>query len=71
MGKDVLEVPGHERDGFLQLKKPVDGSGSKGNYLVKLLITPVGPQLFHAVDRVGTMQFTMADQPAAWAAMQK
>lgn len=71
VGKDVLEVPGHERYGFLELKKPADGSWSKGNYLVKLFITPLGQQPFHAVNQVGTMQFTVADQPAAGAAMQK
>jgi hypothetical protein len=61
-GKDTLEVPGHERYGFLELKKPT-GLWPKGTYLVKLYITPLGQQPFHAVNQVGTMQFTVADQP--------
>ena len=64
-GKDVLEVPGHERYGYLELKKPAAGNWPKGDYLVKLFITPLGQQPFHAVNQVGTMRFTIADQPAA------
>jgi hypothetical protein len=63
VGKDVLEVPGHERYGFLELKKPADRDWTKGRYLVKLFITPLGQQPFHAVNQVGTMQFTIADSP--------
>ena len=70
-GKDVLEVPGHERYGFLELKKPADREWPKGQYLVKVFITPLGQQPFHAVNQVGTMQFAIADAPAAGAAMQK
>jgi hypothetical protein len=64
IGKDTLEVPGHERYGFLELKR----SGDKwpiGKYLAKLFITPLGQQPFHAVNQVGTMRFTIADMPAA------
>lgn len=60
VGKDVLEVPGHERYGYLELKK----SGEKwalGNYVAKLFITPLGQQPFHAVNQVGMMRFTIAD----------
>lgn len=60
VGKDVLEVPGHERYGFLELKKP----GEKwplGNYVAKLFITPLGQQPFHAVNQVGTLRFTIAE----------
>lgn len=64
LGKDILEVPGHERYGYLELKKPPTGSWSKGNYLVKVFITPLGQQPFHAANQVGTMQFAIADQPA-------
>jgi hypothetical protein len=64
LGKDILEVPGHERYGYLELKKPASTNWSKGNYLVKVFITPLGQQPFHAVNQVGTMQFTIADQPA-------
>ncbi len=71
VGKDVLEVPGHERYGFLELKKPADREWPKGQYLVKVFITPLGQQPFHAVNQVGTMQFAIVDAPAAGAAMQK
>lgn len=62
-GKDTLEVPGHERYGYLELKKPAGGNWTKGDYLVKLFITPLGQQPFHAANQVGTMQFKIADQP--------
>ena len=64
LGRDILEVPGHERYGYLELKKPANGNWSKGNYLVKVFITPLGQQPFHAANQVGTMQFTVTDQPA-------
>ncbi|HVG02374.1 MAG TPA: hypothetical protein VM842_05755, partial [Nitrospira sp.] len=51
---DSLEVPGHERYGFLELKKPSD-RWSAGKYLVKIFITSLGQQPFHAVNQVGTM----------------
>lgn len=60
LGKDVLEVPGHERYGFLELKR----SGSRwptGSYVAKIYIAPVGQQPFHAVNQVGMMRFTVAD----------
>lgn len=60
IGKDVLEVPGHERYGYLELKK----SGEKwalGNYVAKIFITPLGQQPFHAVNQVGMMRFTIAE----------
>src|SRR5688572_22971487 len=55
LGKDTLEVPGHERYGFLELKKP-ERSWDVGRYLVKLFITPLGQQPFHAANQVGTMR---------------
>lgn len=61
-GKDTLEVPGHERYGYLELKKPASGNWTKGNYLVKVFITPLGQQPFHAANQVGTMQFKIVDQ---------
>ncbi|MFM8540871.1 MAG: hypothetical protein ACKOBZ_05290 [Nitrospira sp.] len=64
-GKDVLEVPGHERYGYLELKKPASGNWSQGEYLVKLFITPLGQQPFHAANQVGTMKFTITDQPSS------
>ena len=60
IGKDVLEVPGHERYGYLELKK----SGEKwavGKYVAKIFIAPQGQQPFHAVNQVGMMRFTIAD----------
>ncbi len=60
LGRDTLEVPGHERYGFLELK----GSGEAwavGTYLVKLFITPLGQQSFHAGNQVGTMRFTIVE----------
>ncbi|MGH7184305.1 MAG: hypothetical protein ACREJN_20355 [Nitrospiraceae bacterium] len=63
LGKDTLEVPGHERYGFLELKKPGD-AWPVGTYLVKLFITPLGQQSFHAGNQVGTMRFTIIESPA-------
>jgi hypothetical protein len=60
LGKDTLEVPGHERYGFLELKRPRD-AWDVGTYLVKLFITPLGQQSFHAVNQVGTMRFTIIE----------
>ena len=64
VGKDRLEVPGHERYGFLELKKPSAG-WKPGDYVVKIYITPLGQQAFHAVNQVGTMRFKITDQPVA------
>ena len=61
---DSLEVPGHERYGFLALKKPSE-QWPQGKYLVKIYITSLGQQPFHAVNQVGTMRFTVTDQPPA------
>ncbi|RPH76233.1 MAG: hypothetical protein EHM80_15035 [Nitrospiraceae bacterium] len=63
LGKDTLEVPGHERYGFLELKKPENG-WDVGTYLVKLFITPLGQQSFHAANQVGTMRFTIVESMA-------
>jgi hypothetical protein len=60
LGKDVLEVPGHERYGFLELKKPA-GKWPMGHYLAKVFIAPLGQQPFHAVNQVGTMHFTITE----------
>ena len=60
LGNDVLEVPGHERYGYLELKR----SGERwavGRYLAKIYIAPLGQQPFHAVNQVGTMRFTIKD----------
>lgn len=61
VGKDVLEMPGHERYGYLELKK----SGPRwvvGTYLAKIYITPLGQQPFHAGNQVGTMRFTVVER---------
>jgi len=60
LGNDTLEVPGHERYGFLELRKAGD-VWDVGTYLVKLFITPLGQQSFHAVNQVGTMRFTIVE----------
>jgi hypothetical protein len=63
LGKDTLEVPGYERYGFLELKKP-GNLWDVGTYLVKLFITPLGQQPFHAANQVGTMRFTIVEDAA-------
>ena len=63
LGKDTLEVPGHERYGFLELKKS-GYAWDVGTYLVKLFITPLGQQSFHAGNQVGTMRFTIVEGSA-------
>ena len=60
--QDSLEVPGHERYGFLELKKP-SLHWPQGKYLVKIYITSLGQQPFHAVNQVGTRRFAVIDQP--------
>jgi hypothetical protein len=60
MGKDILEVPGHERFGFLELKR----EGNRwpvGKYQVKIFITPLGQQPFHAANQVGMMRFSVVE----------
>lgn len=58
LGKDVLEVPGHERYGYLELKRSGE-QWAPGNYVAKLFIAPLGQQPFHAVNQVGMMRFTI------------
>ncbi|MFO0769205.1 MAG: hypothetical protein U0231_21020 [Nitrospiraceae bacterium] len=60
---DSLEVPGHERYGFLELKRPGE-AWPVGSYLGKIYITSLGQQPFHAVNQVGTMRVSVGDQPA-------
>ena len=64
LGKDVLEVLGHERYGYLELKRPGD-RWAVGNYVAKIFITPLGQQPFHAVNQVGILRFTVADPTSA------
>jgi hypothetical protein len=70
MGKDSLEVPGHERYGFLELKRKED-KWPVGKYQVKLFITPLGQQPFHAANQVGTMRFSIVDALPASSSAQK
>lgn len=70
MGKDSLEVPGHERYGFLELKRK-DDKWPVGKYQVKLFITPLGQQPFHAANQVGTMRFSIVDALPASSSAQK
>ncbi|MDP1769384.1 MAG: hypothetical protein Q8L74_11350 [Nitrospirota bacterium] len=63
VGKDAIQLPGHERYGYLELKK----SGERwavGNYVAKIFITPLGQQPFHAANQVGTMRFVIVEQAA-------
>ena len=60
VGKDTLEVPGHEHHGFLELKRPGE-RWPVGSYLVKIYITPLGQQSFHAANQVGTMRFSIVE----------
>jgi len=60
VGRDVLEVPGHERYGFLELKRPGE-AWKVGTYLARIFIAPLGQQPFHAVNQVGTLRFTIAE----------
>ena len=60
LGKDVLEVPGHERYGYLELKR-FGARWAVGNYLAKIYIAPLGQQPFHEVNQVGTMRFTVTE----------
>lgn len=63
VGKDAIQLPGHERYGYLELKK----SGERwavGNYVAKIFITPLGQQPFHAANQVGIMRFVIVEQAA-------
>jgi hypothetical protein len=60
MGKDVLEVSGHERYGFLELKREGD-RWPAGKYQVNIFITPLGQQPFHAANQVGMMRFSVVE----------
>ena len=60
LGKDALEVPGHERYGYLQMTR----SGDRwivGTYVAKIYIAPIGQQPFHAGNQVGMMRFRIID----------
>ena len=59
-GQDILELPGYERYGFLELKRPGE-RWPVGAYVVKLYIAPHGQQSFHAVNQVGTLRFTITE----------
>ncbi len=60
LGKDVLEVPSHERYGYLELRRSGD-RWAVGSYLAKLFIAPLGQQPFHAVNQVGILRFSVVD----------
>lgn len=60
-GQDILELPGYERYGFLELKRPGE-RWPEGAYVVKLYIAPHGQQSFHAVNQVGTLRFMITDK---------
>jgi len=69
VGRDVLEVPGHERYGFLELKRSGD-AWKAGTYLARILIAPLGQQPFHAVNQVGTLRFTIIEADSSSASGQ-
>ena len=48
---------------FSNSRRPGDG-WDVGTYLVKLFITPLGQQSFHAANQVGTMRFTIVEGTA-------
>lgn len=56
LGKDVLELPGHERYGYLELTRSGD-RWMVGDYVAIIYIAPIGQQPFHAVNQVGMMRF--------------
>jgi hypothetical protein len=70
LGKDVLEVPGHERYGYLELKR-LAKRWPVGKYLAKIYIAPLGQQPFHAVNHVGTLRFAIVDSSSERASEQK
>ena len=64
MGQDILAVPGHERYGYLELKR----EGEKwpvGKYRVIIFVTPLGQQPFHAANQVGMMRFSVVESMPA------
>ncbi|MFO0699892.1 MAG: hypothetical protein U0236_11730 [Nitrospira sp.] len=61
LGKDVLELPGHERYGYLEMTRSGD-RWNMGNYVAKIYIAPIGQQPFHAVNQVGLMRFRITDR---------
>lgn len=61
VGRDILEQSGHSRYGFLELKPAAGATWAVGRYLVKIYITPIGQQPFHAANQVGTMRFVVRD----------
>ncbi|OQW33514.1 MAG: hypothetical protein A4E19_03750 [Nitrospira sp. SG-bin1] len=64
LGKDVLEVPGHERYGYLELKRSNE-KWAVGHYVAKIYVTPLGQQPFHAANQVGLMHFKIKDADPA------
>lgn len=56
LGRDVLELPGHERYGYLEMTRLGD-RWIVGNYVAKIYIAPIGQQPFHAANQVGMMRF--------------
>ena len=57
-GRDVLEASGHERYGYLELKRSAE-RWPVGDYLAKLYIAPLGQQPFHAMTQVGRVRFAI------------
>ena len=57
VGKDVIELDMNQRYGYFEIFPPKEG-WKLGNYLVKIFYGSPG-QALHAINVVGTMQFTI------------
>lgn len=57
VGKDVIELEMNQRSGYFQISKPADG-WKPGKYQVKVFYGSPG-QALHAVNVIGTMEFTI------------
>jgi hypothetical protein len=59
IGKDVIELEMNQKSGYFQIWKPA-GGWKPGKYLVKIYYGSPGQDL-HAVNVIGTMDFTIKD----------
>lgn len=59
VGKDVIELDMNQRFGYFEIFPPTEG-WKLGNYMVKIFYGSPG-QALHAINVIGTMQFTIAE----------
>ena len=59
VGKDVIELDMNQRFGYFEIFPPKEG-WKLGNYLVKIFYGSPG-QALHAINVIGTMQFTITN----------